>query len=179
VGAPARSQSLYDPASFRPLTADNRAARVGDAITIQVIESAVASANADTGTGRRNNIGVDLAVSHPRSRSATASVGMNGEFDGGGQTQRAGRLVAQLTVTVKEVLPNGDLLVAGEQTLTINDERQRIGITGRVRPQDVSDTNVVVSSRVADADITYIGEGHLADRQKPAWWRQLVDWLGF
>jgi flagellar L-ring protein precursor FlgH len=82
-------------------------------------------------------------------------------------------------VTVREVLPNGDLSVAGEQVLTINNEQQRINIEGRVRTQDITDANVVLSSRLADARITYAGDGELADRQKPAWWRHAFDWLGF
>jgi flagellar L-ring protein precursor FlgH len=176
-GASVLAQSLYDERSFRPLTADNKAHRVGDVLTIQVVESAVATANADTGTQRRNSMSVD--VQRPSRSALTAGLGVNGDFDGGGSTARAGKLLTQLTVSVREVLPNGDLLITGEQQLLINQERQRIGITGRVRPQDISEANVVLSTRVADADITYAGEGHLADRQKPAWWRQALDLLGF
>ncbi|MGM9489676.1 flagellar basal body L-ring protein FlgH [Ideonella sp. YS5] len=175
----ASAQSLYDETTFRPLTADHKAFRVGDVLTVQVVESATAAANADTGTQRRNNLGVDLSLDYHRSRHASANASVGGDFDGGGRTARDGRLVAQLTVSIRDVLPNGDLLVAGEQQLTINDERQRIAVTGRVRPQDISEANVVLSTRIADADITYVGEGHLADRQKPAWWRQVTDWLGF
>lgn len=176
-GSVAWSQSLYDERTYRPLTADNKAYRVGDVLTIQVIENAVAAANADTGSQRHNSLSVDVA--RPTRSSLSAGLGVNGDFDGGGSTVRAGKLVTQLTVSVKEVQANGDLVIAGEQQLMINQERQRIGITGRVRPQDISDTNVVPSNRVADADITYVGEGHLADRQKPAWWRQAMDALGF
>lgn len=174
-----QAQSLYDESTFKSLTADHKAHRVGDVLTIQVVENAMATANADTGTQRRNGLGVDLSVTYPRVKAAAANASVGGDFDGGGRTERAGRLMAQLTVSIRDVLPNGDLLIAGEQQLTINDERQRIGITGRVRPEDVSESNVVLSTRVADADITYVGEGHLADRQKPAWWRQLIDLLGF
>ncbi|HEX5682645.1 MAG TPA: flagellar basal body L-ring protein FlgH [Ideonella sp.] len=173
------AQSLYDETTFRALTSDHKAFRVGDVLTVQVVENAMATANADTGTQRRNNLGVDLSVTYPRVKAAAANAGVSGDFDGGGRTERAGRLVAQLTVSIRDVLANGDLLVAGEQQLTINDERQRITLTGRVRPQDISESNTVLSTRIADADITYVGEGHLADRQKPAWWRQVADWLGF
>lgn len=176
---PASAQSLYDEATFRALTADHRAFRVGDLLTVQVVESATATANADTGTARRNAVGADLTLSNNREHRVAATASVGGDFDGGGSTQRAGRLVALLTVSIRDVQANGDLLVAGEQQLTINDERQRISLTGRVRPQDISEGNVILSSRIADADINYVGEGHLADRQKPAWWRQFTDWLGF
>lgn len=173
------AQSLYDESTFRSLTADRKAFRTGDVLTVQVIENATAAANADTGTSRSNNLGVDLSTTRPHDKGITANVGINGDFDGGGRTERAGKLIAQITVSIRDVLPNGDLLIAGEQQLTINDELQRIALTGRVRPQDISSDNVVLSTRIADADITYVGEGHLADRQKRAWWREFADWIGF
>ena len=87
-------------------------------------------------------------------------------------------LLAQLSVTVREVLPNGDLTVFGEQLLVINEEQQRIDIEGRVRRQDISENNVVLSTRLADARITYVGEGDVAQRQKPGWWHHLLDLFG-
>lgn len=172
----AASQSLYDEKSFRPLTADNKAFRIGDVLTVQVVENAAASAKADTGTRRTNNVSAQLT--RPKLGPVNVGVGVAGDFDGGGSTARAGNLLAQLSVTVREVLPNGDLRVSGEQSLLINEEHQRIVLSGRVRPQDISDANVVLSSRLADADITYVGQGDLADRQRPAWWRKVFDWLG-
>jgi len=172
----ANAQSLYDERTFRPLTADNKAFRVGDLLTVQVIENSAAQANADTGTRRGNNLSATL----DRPSKAPISIGLavGGDFDGGGRTVRSGRLLAQLTVAVREVMPNGDLRVGGEQLLLINDEQQRIDLEGRVRPIDISEANVVVSSRIADARITYVGYGELAERQRPAWWRKLFDWLG-
>ena len=175
-GAVALPQSLYDEKTYRPLTSDNKAYRVGDVLTVQVIENAAASANADTGTRRGNNLSAQL--SRPKLGPVAVGLATAGDFDGGGSTARAGKLLAQLSVTVREVFPNGDLRVAGQQMLLINDEQQRIDLEGRVRPQDISDGNVVLSSRLADARIDYVGQGDLADRQRPAWWRKLFDWLG-
>ena len=170
------AQSLYSEDSYRPLTADNKAYRVGDVLTVQIVESAAASANADTATRRSNDISAGLTRAHVP--PIGVGIGTSGEFDGGGKTTRTGKLLAQLTVQVKQVMPNGDLQVAGEQLLLINDEQQRINVEGRVRTQDISDNNIVLSSRLAAARITYVGDGELADRQKPAWWRQLLDWIG-
>jgi len=177
VATTAGAQSLYDAATFRPLTADHKAFRVGDVVTVQVIENASAAANADTGSRRNNGVGANVV--HAKSPAVRIGLEANGEFDGGGRTSRTGRLLAQLSVTVREILPNGDLRLEGEQLLTINDEQQRINLEGRARPQDVSDGNVVLSTRLAGARITYIGEGDLADRQRPAWWRRALDWFGF
>jgi flagellar L-ring protein FlgH len=175
----ASAGSLYNPQSFRPLTADHKAFRVGDAITVQVFENSSASSSADTGTRRNNDIGVVASSgSGSDGHRHQAGVTVGGEFDGGGRTQRANRLLATLTVTVQEVLPNGELRVAGEQLLTVNDEQQRVTLAGRVRPRDVSDGNVVLSTRLADAQITYVGEGDVSERSRRGAWRRFLDWLG-
>lgn len=176
LAMPAQAGSLYEEKNFRPLTADNKAFRVGDIVTIQVIESASASTNADTSTRRANNLSASLG--HGDGKVASADLAATGVFDGGGRTQRAGKLLAQLSATVREVFGNGDLRVAGEQLLTLNDEQQRIYLEGRVRSQDISDANVVLSSRLADARIVYLGDGDLSERQRRSWWRKCMDWLG-
>ena len=170
----AQSQSLFDAKTYRAMTADSKAFRPGDVITIQVVENASASANADTDLKRSNSAGAELHFRSPFPiAGANATAGT--QYDGGGQTARTGQLLATLSVSVRDVLPNGDLLISGEQLLVINEEQQRIDIEGRVRPQDISDSNTVLSNRVADARITYVGEGDLASRQKPGWWRHFLD----
>lgn len=171
--------SLYDPQSYRPLTADNKAFRVGDALTVQVFENSSATSSADTGTRRNNDIGIAATSgSGNNSHRSQAGITVGGEFDGGGRTQRTNRLLATLTVTVQEILANGELRVAGEQLLTVNEEQQKVTLLGRVRPQDVSDGNVVLSTRLADAQITYVGEGDVSERSRRGAWRRLLDWLG-
>lgn len=173
---PVGAVSLYEETSFRPLTADHKAFRVGDALTVQVFENSSASTTADTGTRRKNSLEAELT--HGARRAAETGVRVNGDFEGGGRTQRSNRVLITLSVTVHEVLPNGDLRVAGEQSLLINDEQQRVTLQGRVRPQDVSDANIVLSTRLADARITYLGEGEVSERQQRAWWRKFLDWAG-
>lgn len=162
--------------AFRPLTADNKAFRVGDVLTVQVVETAAAAVNADTATRRSNDVSAGLSRAHIP--AVSVGLGTSSEFDGGGKTSRTGKLLAQLTVSVKQVLPGGDLMVSGEQLLLINDEQQRINVEGRVRPQDISENNVVLSNRLGNARITFVGDGELAERQRPAWWRKLLDWVG-
>jgi len=174
--APALADSLYQPQSYQPLTSDLRQRRVGDLITVMVYENASASSSANTRAGRNAEAGLDVRL--PHNKAYGAGIQANSEMDGHGTTQRAGKVLAQLTVSVREIAPNGDLLVAGTQLLDINNERQTITVEGRVRPQDVSDTNVVLSTRVADARISYSGQGDLADRQRPAWWQRLLNLFG-
>jgi len=168
--------SLYDEKSFKALVSDNRAAKVGDILTIQIFENASASTNADTTTRRKNDVGVGFSSSNGLNLNRNLSV--QGDFDGGGSTQRTGRLVAQLTVNVTDILPNGDFRVSGQQQVSINDEIQKIGVEGRIRPYDISENNVVLSTRLADAKITYLGDGELTERQRRGWWRKLLDLFG-
>lgn len=170
--------SLYDAQTFKPLTADNKAFRIGDALTVQVFENSSATTSADTETRRKNDLNAS-ALSANGGNLAQAGLTVNGGFDGGGRTQRTNRLLATVSVTVQEVLPNGDLRIAGEQLLTVNEEQQKVNLEGRVRPQDISDGNIVLSTRLADARITYVGEGDVTERSKRGVWRQFLDWIGF
>lgn len=173
----ASAESLYREDSFRPLAGDNKAHRVGDVVTVQVLENSSASTSTDTSTQRKNNLNATLVT--PPSHQRSFGLAMSGDFDGGGTTQRTNRLLATLTVSVQGVLPNGDLQLAGEQILTVNGEQHRVQLEGRVRPQDISDANAVLSTRLADARITYVGTGDLSERQKRSVWRSVMDWLGF
>lgn len=173
----AGAQSLYREETWRALTADNKAYRAGDVLTVQVLENSTAMTSAETGTRRNNRLQAELA--HGSRSVAQTTLGVGGEFDGGGRTQRTHRLLTTVSVTVQEVLPGGHLRIAGEQSLMVNDELQTVRLEGLVRPVDINDANVVVSTRIADARITYVGEGDVADRNRRPWWRKLLDVVGF
>lgn len=174
---PVGAQSLFQEENWRGFTADQKAYRPGDVLTVQVFENSSATTTAETGTRRTNHLSAELA--HGSKRVGQTSIGVGGDFDGGGRTQRASRLLATFTVTVQEVLPGGQLRIAGTQSLTVNEEQQRVSLEGVVRPVDISDGNVVQSTRIAQARITYVGEGDLTDRARRSWWRRLLDALGF
>ncbi len=162
--------------TFRSLTADKRAWRAGDVLTVQVVENSSASANANTTTEK--NGGLRLGWKSTTSeRDASLSMGDN--FNGRGQIQRSGKLLAQITVTVQAVDPvSGLLQVAGEQQILVNDEKQEIRLEGRVRPVDILDNNTVLSTRLADARISYVGDGVLGEKQRPGILTRLLSWLG-
>jgi flagellar L-ring protein precursor FlgH len=117
-----------------------------------------------------------MGVTGP-STAKSASADLSERFDGGGRIQRSGKLVAQLSVSVLEVMPNGDLVVAGEQRIEVNSETQHIRLSGRVRPEDITDANAVLSSRIADAKITYVGDGILGEKQSPGILSRILSWL--
>ena len=173
----AHAQKLYDEQNYRGLAEDRKAVHVGDIITVQVFEQSSATTSTDTSTQRTNALGAGLSLAATGVQRG-GSISQSGSFDGGGTTQRANKLLVTLSVTVRQVLPNGDLVVHGEQSLTVNKEQHKVALDGRVRPQDVASDNTVLSTRLADAHIEYLGDGDLSDRQTRAWWRQVLDLLG-
>ncbi|HEX8611912.1 MAG TPA: flagellar basal body L-ring protein FlgH [Telluria sp.] len=172
---PAQATSLYKEGTYKALASDQKARRRGDLVTIMVVENSSATSTANTTARRNANINADVDLPH---KSRGIGIQTNNQMDGRGQTVREGKVLAQITVLVQDVTENGDLLVAGEQLLEVNNERQQIRVAGRIRPQDLSDTNVVLSTRIADAKISYVGAGDLSDKQRPGWWQMVLTWFG-
>jgi flagellar L-ring protein precursor FlgH len=171
----AHAESLYQEQTFQPLVSDRKAFRPGDSLSVLVFENASATATADTTTEKAG--GLSLAA---KAANYDKSVGINTreDFAGRGKIQRSGRLLAQISVVVQSVEPNGELNIKGEQIISVNNEDQSIRLEGRVRPLDISDTNTIPSSRIANARIAYIGDGLLAEKQRPGILNRLFSWLG-
>lgn len=172
-------QRLYNDVSFRAYTDDNRAYRIGDSLTVLIVEAASASASANTQTKRATEFDAAGAVSAgPDHYPAAAELDLSDEFAGKGTINRTGKLAAQITVTVTGITGNGELLVSGKQVILVNEEKQEIALSGRVRPYDILANNTVLSTRLADATISYVGEGLLAEQQRPGILSRLLRWLG-
>ncbi|MFT3857832.1 MAG: flagellar basal body L-ring protein FlgH [Aquabacterium sp.] len=176
AGAVHADGSMFDEKSYQALAADKKAFKVGDALTVLVQEAASASASVDAKSSRSQDIGLRGQTLGQDARGLSG--GTTSSNDGGGQVARSGRVTAQITVTVTELQPNGEMLVSGQQTVDLNGEAQIIAVAGRVRPRDISDANSVLSSRLADARITYSGQGHMAEKSQPSIWARLVTWIG-
>lgn len=175
MAAPAHADDLYRRGAWSALASDPTARAVGDALTVVIYESASASNSAQSG-GRRS-----LKLSGQAASGAGSTTGraeLSGGFDDAGQTGRSGKLLAQISVTVDGVLPNGDLHVSGAQTLNIGGERTFIRLAGRVRRADIAGDNTVTSSRLADAAIDYDGAGFVSRRGAPSRVARIFDWLG-
>ena len=97
------------------------------------------------------------------------SGGTTQSFKGSGTAAQDNLLSGEITVTVRQRLTNGVLLVGGEKRLTLNRGEEQIQLTGLVRPEDISSDNSVLSTRVADARIRYSGSGQIADQSREGW----------
>lgn len=168
---------LYKPQNFSALTADRRALKVGDLVTIVVLENSDASNSTDTSTDKNTGLSVGMG-STSTGRQQGGNVQLADGFAGRGSVQRTGRLVAQLTVAVQEVLANGDLLVKGAQAIDVHGEKTNIRLSGRLRRVDIAENNTALSSRLADARIEYVGDGVLTEKSRPGLISRIWTWLG-
>ena len=174
LGNMVSAEGLYDEHRFRPLIGDPRALRVGDNLTVVVTEFASVTASARTSTDKDGSV---AGVLRGTNDTKQGSVSLNEEFSGGGRIERSGKLVAQITVVVQAIEPNGDLHVKGGQEIEVNNEKQTLYVEGRVRPQDIQANNTILSSRLSDSKIRYTGDGLLAEKQRPGILTRFLSWL--
>jgi flagellar L-ring protein precursor FlgH len=184
--------SLWSEATGISLFPDRRARKIGDIVIVRIVEDPEAELNANTKTSRSSGIDAAklkffgymkaLAEKNPRLAQnpgeddlMLASLGT--KFDGKGSSDRDGHLKAYISAVVNKVLFNGNLYVVGKREIKVNNETQYITLSGIIRPEDISPTNEISSTYVADARITYAGIGPVADKQKPGWLGRIVDYV--
>ena len=164
IWSPTRSLTLFD---------DLKARQVGDTLTIRLAERTQASKSASTDAKRESTIDLPSptllggTVTRNGDDILNNAVESEQEFAGEGSSSQSNRLDGNVTVTVAEVLPNGNLYVRGEKRLTLNQGEEYVQVTGIVRPSDIGADNSVPSFKVADARITYSGNGVVGEANRP------------
>lgn len=185
--------SIYHDTTSMSLFEDVRAKRVGDILTVVLAEQTDAKKEATTSTskdttadlGNPTVLGSPLSFNSPgfmpkRTLNLDTSVDSSQKFDGSGDSSQSNSLTGNVTVTVVEVLANGNLVVRGEKTVRINQGDEYLKVSGVVRPQDVSSDNSVLSTQLADAHIAYSGSGFVADSNSMGWFARFVNaWWPF
>ena len=168
------------------LFAANKASRVGDILTVAIYEQASAEKEAATATDRSSSasLGIpnlfglekSLIGKNPNvDPSQLLSASSSNEFQGTGSTSREEKLSATLTTQVVEVLASGNLRIQGSKTVRVNQEDQVIRLSGIVRSEDITASNMIDSKYVLDAKIEYLGKGVISDKQRPGWGTRLMD----
>ena len=165
--------TIYQARHSLVLFEDVKARRIGDTITIVFNERMQATKNATTDASKTS----DFDAGSPVLGGTTPTLNGNNvlenlweteqNFSGEGSSSQSNRLDGRITVTVADVLPNGNLVVRGEKWLTLNQGEEYVQISGIVRTRDLDPNNEIPSFRVADARITYSGNGAVADSNKP------------
>ena len=166
IAAAATADSLWPAACSGSAYADRKAHRVGDVLTVLIVESSVSSHSAKTETAKDLSVSGDAGTGFLDIFRAFSLGGKRSSSGSGGATQST-KLVDRMSVTVVEVTPNGLLRVQGEREVCLNAERLKLTLSGVVRREDVGPDNTVISSQVADLRISSNGKGPIPDTQKP------------
>ncbi|HKR36144.1 MAG TPA: flagellar basal body L-ring protein FlgH [Steroidobacteraceae bacterium] len=165
--------AIYQEGHDVALFENSVARRVGDTLTIRLNERTNASKSSTTSTSKATNIDMPgpIIAGRPVTVNGTeilsASVDNKSQFDGEGASTQSNRLEGDLSVTVAQRLPNGNLLVRGQKWISINQGQEYVRIQGIVRPIDIDPDNSISSLKVADAMIAYGGKGALANANSP------------
>ena len=176
-------QSGHDIALFE----NSGARRVGDTLTINLNENTNASKSSSTTTKKTSSAALTSPTIAGRpvtvNGAEVLSMGTDNQtaFDGQGDSSQSNKLIGQLSVTVAQRLPNGNLLVRGQKWIAINQGKEYVRIQGIVRPIDINPDNSISSLKVADARISYGAKGALADANTPGLLARFFNfaWLPF
>lgn len=172
--APQGNGAIYQAGYARPLFEDRRARYVGDTITIKITESTTASAKSNNKVDKSNVQKASLgAAAGSLGRILPGEMSFSGSsstaFSGKGEAANNNAFTGNITVTVIDVLPNGNLMVSGEKQLAIGHEQEYVRISGVINPSFVDFSNTVESSKVADARIEYKSAGQVSEGQIMGW----------
>jgi flagellar L-ring protein FlgH len=168
--------SLYQDSYGLSLFGDRKAHFVGDIITITLSESTVSKKSANVSVKKddsqvfNSGAGTLLGTDPKLGKfNLGTNIAQNRKFGGNSGADQSNSLQGNITVTVAEIMPNGNLMVRGEKWITLNSGDEFIRISGIVRPDDVAPDNTIVSTRLANAKISYSGTGSLAESQNMGW----------
>lgn len=178
------SGSIYQATQFssygyQPMFEDRRPRNIGDVLTIVLQENVNASKSSSVNAGRNGsaNVGVTSVPNFldgllGRGKVDTNVSGEN-DFKGSGGANAKNTFNGTITVTVEDVLINGNLKVIGEKQIAINQGTEFIRFSGVVNPRTISGSNTVISTQVADARIEYVGNGYIDEAQTMGWLQRL------
>ena len=168
--------SIYSNSQKGLFATDRRASKVGDILTVSLSENFSASKSQSAKSAKKGEMKFDF----PNVMTAGADDGLfnsssDQSFDGSGSAGQNNSLKGQLSVTVTKVFDNGNMEILGQKKLTLNNGDEYIRLLGIIRPEDIDNQNTVLSSRIANAKISYTGAGDVADSSKKGWFTKLID----
>ena len=166
------------------LLRDARAYRLNDLVRIRLAEASLGSNGSSTSLNRTSSAafgapvvgGLENPDAQPGSFNLAnvLTTSTDSKHSGDGTTSRSTKLVGYVTARVVRVLPNGDLVVAGQKSVGINREKQVLTLVGSVRPVDISSSNEVVSSAVGDLTVRLWGRGEVDGTIREGWFMKIM-----
>lgn len=169
--APQNSQgSIFNSGSERSFFEDMKARRIGDILTVMLVEQTSGQNSSDNSLSQSTSMDVSTPTFGGSSR---ANMGIDldsaNSFNGASGSSQSNSLNGSVSVTVTQVLRNGNLVIEGEKWLKINQGNEFIRVQGVIRPKDVDAFNSIRSTQIADARISYGGKGTNARNTTPGW----------
>ena len=160
----AEARSLWRDNSWG-IYSDRKARGVGDILTIIINESTTQTAAKSRSNSKSGsvNLGAGTGIFH---FLAAAAASGSDSFTAEGSATDTSQFLGQVTVTVVEILPNGNFVIEGNQSIWQNRDEHRITLRGVIRPDDITTNNTILSSRVADATLKFDGKGPLNAKQR-------------
>jgi flagellar L-ring protein precursor FlgH len=175
---------IFQAVAYRPLFEDRKPRMVGDLLTIALNERLNASQVANSSAERSSDVGLAVAGKYGTSGGTIGPLdvkaGTSNNFKGKGGTESSNNFTGNITVTVVEVLANGNLRVAGEKQIGIRQNSEVLRVSGVVDPTHILAGNVVSSIHVADARLDYRGGGYIEESQIQGWFARFFNsWSPF
>jgi flagellar L-ring protein precursor FlgH len=170
---------IFQAAAYRPLFEDRKPRYLGDILTVNINEKLNASQSANSNTERKS----DFEVAYPGVKGVlgtninplAATASSSNTFDGKGATSSSNAFTGAITVTVVDVLANGNLVIAGEKRIGIRQNSEVLKFTGVIDPARIQPGNVISSTLVADARLDYRGGGYIEEAQIKGWLSRFFD----
>jgi len=176
---PRTKGSLWSPNRRLRLYEDLRARQVGDIVTVSVVENSDAKNEAETSSDRDSSLDAKvtslMGYQVPTNSQNFVGATLANKFKGKGSTDRKSEMSTSIACRVVQVMPSGNLHIKGSRLTLVNAEKLFITLEGVIRPSDISPDNVVLSTHVAEARITYTGSGPVSDQQRPGWFTRLMN----
>jgi len=170
---------IYQASAYRPLFEDAKPRYVGDILTVQINEKLDASQTANSNTEKKSDFDVKVpaisGVLGSKINGAAGSVNLSNTFDGKGATTSSNLFTGTITVTVIDVLANGNLQVVGEKRIGIRQNSEVLKFSGVVNPAQIQPGNLISSTQVADARLDYRGGGYIEEAQIKGWLSRFFD----
>ena len=162
--------SIYSTSSSGLFSSDRRAKKVGDILSVTLSETFSSNKAVTNSSAKADNIGAEVGpTGFMKNFRLSGSVAKTNSFAGSMATNQSNSLSGTLSATIVRVFPNGNLEIKGQKKLRITEGTEYIRLSGIIRPEDISTTNTVSSSKIAEAQIEYVGAGILDSATKPGW----------
>lgn len=177
AAVPSNNGAIFHAASYRPLFEDHRARLPGDTLVVSIVEKVTASQTSKSTIDKGGSVSASISAlpgiapnSFGRARAEASS---RNNFNGKGETENSNDFSGTITVVVRQVLPNGHLLVAGEKQIGVNANVDVLRFSGQVDPRAIQSGNVVQSTQIANVRLEHRGRGAQADAQVVGWLQRI------